>query len=111
MRDDEGMSAQPVHDYDPDDPVEILSVLPASYHEQFLAEYDAAAASARRPDQYRQLHQMLRLWRLRAAAYSDPGFDARLESARTGSGDWTPVEQIIPDWAGRVAARRRPGEE
>jgi hypothetical protein len=30
-------------DYDPGDPVEILSVLPARYQQQFLAEYDAAA--------------------------------------------------------------------
>jgi hypothetical protein len=52
-----GMTAQPVDDYDPDDPVEILSVLPGGFHEQFLAEYDAAVADARRPEQYRQLHQ------------------------------------------------------
>ena len=33
------MTAQPSHDYGPDDPVEILHVLPARFHEQFLAEY------------------------------------------------------------------------
>ena len=43
------MSAQPVQEFDPDDPVEIMRVLPVRYHEQFLADYDAAAASARRP--------------------------------------------------------------
>jgi hypothetical protein len=33
------MTAQPAEDYDPDDPVEALRVLPARFHEQFLAEY------------------------------------------------------------------------
>ena len=34
-------------------------VLPARFHEQFLAEYDAAVAGARRPAEYRQLHHLL----------------------------------------------------
>ena len=101
------MTDQPVDGYDPDDPVEILRVLPAVFHAQFLAEYDAAVASARRPEQYRQLHHMLRLWRLRASAYADPGYQARLESARAGSGDQTAIEHIVPDWADRVAAAQR----
>lgn len=110
VRDNGAMSALPVDDYDPDDPVEILSVLPARYHEQFLAEYDAAAISARRPGEYRQLHRLLRLWRLRAVAYSDPEFEARLEAVSNGAGEWTPIEQVIPDWAERVAARQRRGD-
>jgi hypothetical protein len=111
MRDDGVVTAQPVDDYDQDDPVEILAVLPARYHEQFLAEYDEAVASARRPEQYRHLHQLLRLWRLRAVAYSDPGFDERLAAARAGSGERTRIEQVVPDWAGRAAeARRRRGD-
>jgi len=103
------MTAQPVDDYDP---VEILQVLPARFHEQFLAEYDAAVDGAKRPEQYRHLHHVLRLWWLRAAAYSDPAYEARLESARRDSRDWTPIEQVIPDWDERVAAarRRRAGE-
>jgi hypothetical protein len=42
------MSAQPVHEPDPDDPVEILRVLPARFHDQFLAEYYEAASEAAR---------------------------------------------------------------
>ncbi len=84
-----------------------MRVLPARYHAQFLAEYDAAAASARRPEQYRQLHHVLRLWRLRAAAYSDPGYDARLESTRSQAVGRVPVEDVVPDWDERVAAARR----
>jgi len=52
--------------------VEILRVLPARFHEQFLAEYDAAVAGARRPEEYRRLHHLLRLWRLSAAAFLRP---------------------------------------
>jgi hypothetical protein len=107
MRDDGDMSAQPVQDYDPDDPVEIMRVLPARYHEQFLADYDAAAATARRPEEYHHLHQTLRLWRLRAVAYSDPDFEPRLDAARSGGGGGTPIEDVVPDWAERVEAARR----
>ena len=104
------MTAQPAYDYDPDDPVEILRVLPAQYHEQFLAEYDAAVAGARRPEHYRELHHLLRLWRLSAVAFSDPGYEARLreaqDSARTGRRG-TPIEEVVPDWKERVAAAER----
>ena len=105
------MGAEPVHEFDPDDPMEIMRVLPARYHDQFLADYDAAAASARRPDQYHELHQMLRLWRLRAAAYSGPDFEARLEAARSAPDHGTPIENVVADWSEKVeAARRRRGE-
>ncbi len=100
------MTAQPPHDYGPDDPVEILHVLPARFHEQFLAEYEAAVEGARRPEQYRRLHDLLRLWRLRAAAYSDPGYETRLQAVRdavqTGSLEGAaPIEEVVPGWAQR----------
>ena len=68
------MSAQPVQEHDPDDPVEILHVLPARLHEQFLAEYAAAAEAARRVEGYRALHDLLREWRLTAVRHrlTDP---------------------------------------
>ena len=103
-----GMSAQPVHEPDPDDPVEILRVLPERFHEQFLAEYyEAASEAARRVDGYRQLHDLLRRWRLSAAAFSAPGFEERLqavqEAVRTGSLEGSvPVEEIVPGWPDRV---------
>jgi hypothetical protein len=109
---DGSVTAQSAHEYDPDDPVEILRVLPSRFHEQFLAEYDAAAANARRPEHYHELSRLLRLWRLRAAAYSDPGYEARLaavqDAVRTGRRDGTPIEEVVPDWDERVAAARRP---
>jgi hypothetical protein len=97
------MSARPVHEPDPDDPVEILRVLPDRLHEQFLAEYAAAAEAARRPEGYRELVDLLRLWRLTAAAYSEPGFESRLASVRgavrSGSLEGSvAIEEIVPDW-------------
>jgi hypothetical protein len=93
------MSAQPVEEYDPDDPVEILLVLPKQFHEQFLADPLCQA-----------LHDLLRLWRLRAIARSDPTFETRLERAseamRTGSREGAvAIEDIVPDWPDRLRRR------
>ena len=94
------VTAHAAYDPEPDDPVEILRVLPAEYHQQFLAEYEAAVDGARRPEQFRLLHDVLRLWRLRAIAYSDPGYSDRMNSARHGAG-FSPAEQVIPGWPRR----------
>jgi hypothetical protein len=94
------MSAQPLHEPDPDNPVEILRVLPERFHEQFLVEYyQAASEAARQVDGYRQLHDLLRRWRLSAAAFSGPGFEERLqavqEAVRTGSLEGSvPIDEI-----------------
>ena len=102
-----GMSAQPVHEPDPDDPVEILRVLPERFHDQFLAEYyEAASEAARQVDGYRKLHDLLRRWRLIAAALSAPGFEDRLqavhETVRTGNLEGSvPIEEIVPGWPDR----------
>jgi Family of unknown function (DUF6247) len=97
------MSAQPVQEPYPDDPVEILRVLPDRFHEQFLAEYVAAAEAARRPEGYRELVDLLRLWRLTAAAYSEPGFDRRLASVREAVQSSSlegsvAIEEVVPGW-------------
>lgn len=95
------MTAQPGPVPDPDDPAEILRVLPAEHHDQFLVEYTAAVENARRPEQYRELQQLLRLWRLRAVAYADPGYADRMAAARGArADDCVPAEQVIPGWAG-----------
>jgi Family of unknown function (DUF6247) len=98
------MVAQPTHELDPDDPVEILRVLPARFHDQFLREYyGAAAGAARQVGGYRQLHDVLRLWRLTAVAQSNPGFAGRLatvqEAVRSGSLEQSvPIEDAVPGW-------------
>ena len=48
------MTAHPVDSHDPDDPVEILPVLPESYHARFLAKYTVAVESAHRPEHFRE---------------------------------------------------------
>lgn len=94
------MTAEPVHgEPGRDDPVDILRILPEEYREQFRAEYAAAIDHAQDPADYHALANMLRLWRLRAAAYTDPGYGERLAAARTG--DTTTelsAEQVIAGW-------------
>ncbi len=81
-------------------------MLPEGYHAQFLAEYAAAVEGARRPEQFRELQDLLRLWRLRAAAYSGPGYEERLAAARHGrAAGIAPAEQVIPGWPVRGPAR------
>jgi Family of unknown function (DUF6247) len=87
------MSAQPIQDYGPDDPVEILRILPERFHGQFRSEYETAAVAARRPEGYRALYELLRLWRLTAAAYSAPGFEGRLAAVREAYG---PAARPVP---------------
>ena len=76
------MAAAPLYEYepigsDPDDPAEILRVLPREHHGQFLSEYQTALAVARDVEHYRDLHVLLRSWRLLAEAMSRPGFRTR----------------------------------
>jgi hypothetical protein len=86
-------------------------MLPAQYREQFMTEYEAAVAGARQPAYYRRLRTLLRLWRLRAAAYSDPGFEARLAAAQAAMAgdqwDGIPARDVVPDWDEKIAAARR----
>ena len=63
-------------------------MLPEGYRAQFLAEYTVAVEGVRRPEQFRQLQEMLRLWRLRAVAYSGPGYEDRLAAAVPGGAPW-----------------------
>jgi Family of unknown function (DUF6247) len=93
------VTAHPAYASDSDDPVEILHILPDEYQAQFRAEYAAAVDGARRPEQFRQLQEMLRLWRLRAMAYSSPGYAGRLAAAPNGhAAEVIPAGQLIPSW-------------
>lgn len=87
---------------DPDDPAQILRTLAERFHAQFRAEYAVAVEQARRPEQYRMLHDLLRLWRLRAATYGDPGYPGRLSAAREGrTADDIPADQVVAGWPRR----------
>jgi len=92
------MTAQPIHEASADDPAEILRVLPASWHGEFLAEYRAALDAAREVQRWQYLPVLLRRWRLRAAAYSDPEFAVAMQEAR----DARPEDMIpVPGWPDR----------
>lgn len=82
-----------------DDPAEILRILPGQYHEQFRSEYVSAVEQARDPEGFRGLAELLRRWRLRAAAYSEPGYAERLAQAKAGeTSDDVVAEQLMPGW-------------
>jgi len=92
------MTAQPAHEPAPDDPAGILQRLPSRWHAQFLTEYRAALDAAREVRRWQQLSDLLRRWRLRAAAYADPQFEASAQAARDARPeDLTPV----PGWPDR----------
>lgn len=83
----------------PDDPGEILRLLPSKWHEQLLWEYHGALDAAHGAQQLRDL---LHLWRLRAIAYSEPGFDQALAATREDRADeFVLAEQAIPGWSDR----------
>jgi len=89
------MSAQPVHETSPDDPAEILRVLPPRWHAEFLDEYRTALEAAREVQRWQQLPVLLHRWRLRALAYSRPQFEASAQAAR----DARPEDLVpVPGW-------------
>lgn len=95
------MTAEPLRDtwYDPE---EILRTLPERWHEQFLADYRNALDAAHDVWRFRQLRDVLHLWRLRALAFADPDFESAARAAREGrSEEFVPAEQVIPGWADR----------
>ncbi len=85
------MTAEPLPSDDPDDPARILDLLPAPWHEQFLAEYRAALDAARDVGSWPSLRVLLHRWRLRAVAYADPGFEVARRAASTAR-----PEDLIP---------------
>ena len=93
------MTAQPTQSW-PDDPSEILRLLPAKWHEQFLTEYHSALDAAHEVWRFQQLRDLLQLWHLRAVAYSAPGFHEAMQAARDDRSDeFVPAEQVIPSWS------------
>lgn len=96
----QNVTAQPISDArGPDDPAQILRVMPVEYHAAFLADYAQALEKVRRLEQYRELPAVLRLWRLRAVTYSHPTDADRLAAAKSGdtAGD-VPVADLVPGW-------------
>jgi hypothetical protein len=69
---------------EPDDPCEILKVLPQEYHEWFLADYRWALRAAYPPEGFLALRRLLRQWRERSEWYADPAYQETLAALRRG---------------------------
>jgi Family of unknown function (DUF6247) len=99
------MTAEPLERAGPqdpgDDPATIFDALPLSHREHFRVEYDQALDAAHDLARFKQVQTLLRRWRLRAIAYSRPGYEEAVQDAVQGRTDvfarYTP-----PEWEGRV---------
>ena len=93
---------EPVGSQDPgDDPAAIFELLPESHRSQFRAEYEQALDAAHDLARFKQVRTLLRQWRLRAMAYSRPGYEEAVQDALQGREDAF-VRYSPPDWEGRV---------
>jgi hypothetical protein len=93
---------EPVGSRDPgDDPAAIFDLLPEFHRSQFRAEYDQALEAARDLARFRQVRSLLRQGRLRAMAYSRPGYEEAVQDALRERADAF-VRYAPPEWEMRV---------
>ncbi|MFD2079231.1 hypothetical protein SAMN05421678_102499 [Actinopolymorpha cephalotaxi] len=93
------MSAEPIHEVGYD-PAEILRVLPEEWHAQFLGEYHSALDAAHEIWRFKQLQELLRVWRLHAAAVSNPAFEQAERAVRENRRDeFVSMDEAFPGWA------------
>src|SRR3954463_4132625 len=84
-----------------DDPAVIFDLLPESHRSQFRAEYDQALEAARGLARFKRVRCLLRQWRLRAMAYSRPGYEEAVQDALQERADAF-VRYAPPEWEMRV---------
>ena len=101
------MSAEPLLVEDPNDPEVIHRDLPERERSEFLRQYHAAVDGAHDLTAFRQLQQLLHVWRLAVIATNQPGYYEELAAVRAGQAHTTPAEDAIPDWQERLSAARR----
>ncbi len=90
------MSTQPVGYDDAHDPAHILNRLSEREREQFLSEYRAAAETAAHEVwRYRHLQQLLHTWSMRAEACNKPDYYTSRDEARSGTGEYSTLENVI----------------
>ncbi|MGI8330155.1 DUF6247 family protein [Actinomadura scrupuli] len=93
---------EPAGSRDPgEDPAAIFDALPPSRRVQFRDEYDRALDAAHDLARFKQVQALLRQWRLRAMAYSRPGYEEAVQDALHGRTDGSPG-YIPPEWEGRL---------
>lgn len=89
------MSAQPVHEDDPQDPQAILYGLPERERPEFLRQYrETARAAWKDVAQYKALRQLLHRWSLAVIATNRPGYYEAIDDAKA-SGKATPLEEAV----------------
>jgi hypothetical protein len=105
-----GHAAQVEGEREPDDPQEILKVLPKQYHEWFLADYREALRTAYPAGGFLGLTRVLHKWRLRAEQYADPAYQKSLDEARMARArsDRPPGWRSAEDVRDRLRERGRP---
>jgi hypothetical protein len=84
-----------------EDPAAIFELLPPTHRSQFRAEYDQALDAAHDLERFKQVRSLLRQWRLRAVAYSRPGYEEAVQDALRGREDAF-VRYMPPEWDGRL---------
>jgi hypothetical protein len=90
------MSAQPVHEDDPQDPRVILRDLPPVERPEFLRQYRAAVEAARDDvSQYRALQLLLRRWSLVVTSTRQPGYHGAVSDAKAGVGRYVPLDEAL----------------
>ncbi|WP_285707087.1 DUF6247 family protein [Microtetraspora sp. NBRC 16547] len=90
------MSAQPVHEDDPQDPQTILWGLPERERDEFLRQYRAAVEAARDDvAQYAALRLLLHRWSLVVVAANQPGYYEAVRDAKAGTGRYVPLEEAL----------------
>ena len=89
------MDAQPLRGSLPD-PAEILHALPERWREQFLNEHRCTLEAARDVWRFHHLRELLRLWQLRAVAYSNPDFENAAQAVRENrTGEFVRTDRLF----------------
>ncbi|WP_055483764.1 DUF6247 family protein [Sphaerimonospora mesophila] len=99
------MTAQPLESSGPrdpgEDPAAIFEALPPSHRARFRAEYEEALEAAHDLARFKQVQMLLRQWRLRAIAYSRPGYEEAVQDALQQRAEMF-TRYTPPEWEGRV---------
>jgi hypothetical protein len=89
------MSAQPIHEEDPQDPQVILRDLPERERPVFLRQYQDAVDAAHNPAGYKRLQRLLHAWSVKVIAVNTPGYYEAIDEAKNGEGETYPFDEAL----------------
>jgi hypothetical protein len=84
------------------DPVAIFDALPERFRADFRADYETALDAAHDLAKFKQIREVLHLWRLRSLAYSHPHYEDAIKAAKEGRHEEFLGADQIPGWAARL---------